>query len=680
MSLSEAVALHVHDGDCVALEGFTHLIPFAAGHEIIRQRRRDLTLVRLTPDLLFDQMIGAGCASRLVFSWGGNPGVGSLHRFRDAIENGWPRPVAIDEHSHAGLTNRYVAGASNLPFAVLRGYAGTTLLEHSTTVATIECPFTGESLAAVPAVRPDVTIVHAQQADRAGNVGLWGIIGVQKEAVLSARRAIVTVEEIVDELTLGVAGTVLPAWVIDAVVEVPGGSWPSYALGYSERDNAFYQEWDGISRDRERFAVWLDENVYDTDAAGRQGAGKPATSSHRQSRKQPVSALARPHRLVLTGGGELAYRIDGPRAGPVLLLSNSLGTAIEMWDPQVTALSGHFRVVRYDQRGHGASSAPAGPYTIDQLARDALELLDELGCEKASVAGVSLGGMVGMHLAASRPERIDRLVLASTSPYLGPAEQWTERARIVRQGGVNAIAPTILERWFTPAYLSAHPNVSAGFMDMFATCSPEGYAACCEAIAAMDQREALAAIKAPTLVVVGADDPTTTPAAGLELQSAIPGAALAVIPNARHIVNVEQADTFTEAVLGHLAGTAIERGMKVRRSVLGDSYVERATASAAGDAGVAAFQRLISETAWGSVWARPGLDRRTRRMLTLAVLVGLGRLEEFELHARAALADAGDGGPDGGRHRRGPPSGVGVRGGAGRQQRLLGPPPGHRTG
>jgi glutaconate CoA-transferase, subunit A len=262
MSLRAAVSRYVHDGDCVALEGFTHLIPFAAGHEIIRQRRRGLTLVRLTPDLLFDQMIGAGCAARLVFSWGGNPGVGSLHRLRDAIESGWPVPLALDEHSHAGLTNRYVAGAAGLPFAVLRGYAGTSLVAHSTTVATIECPFTGESLAAVPAVRPDVTIVHAQQADRAGNVGLWGITGVQKEAVLSARHAVVTVEEVVDELRLGVGGVVLPAWVVDAVVEAPGGSWPSYALGYSERDNAFYEAWDAISRDRAAFAAWLDANVH----------------------------------------------------------------------------------------------------------------------------------------------------------------------------------------------------------------------------------------------------------------------------------------------------------------------------------------------------------------------------------------------------------------------------------
>src|SRR5712664_1671044 len=186
MSMQDAVARHVRDGDVVVIEGFTHLISFAAGHEIIRQRRRDLTLCRLTPDLIYDQMIAAGCASKLVFSWAGNPGVGSLHRFRDAVEHGWPGPLAIEEHSHAGMANRYVAGASGLPFAVLRGYTGTDLVAHTPNIKTVTCPFTGEVLTAVPALRPDVTVIHAQRADRAGNVQLWGIVGVQKEAVLAA--------------------------------------------------------------------------------------------------------------------------------------------------------------------------------------------------------------------------------------------------------------------------------------------------------------------------------------------------------------------------------------------------------------------------------------------------------------------------------------------------------------
>jgi glutaconate CoA-transferase, subunit A len=259
MALAEAVAELVHDGDTVACEGFTHLIPFAAAHEIIRQGRRDLTLVRMTPDLVYDQLIGAGCASALVFSWGGNPGVGSLHRMRDALANGWPAPLRIEEHSHAGMANRYVAGASGLPFAVLRGYAGTDLPAHTATISTVTCPFTGERLAAVAALNPDVTIVHAQRADRAGNVQLWGITGVQKEAVLAARRALVTVEEVVDELEAVPGAVVLPHWVLTAVAEAPRGAAPSYAHGYYDRDNAAYREWDAIGRDRARFTTWLEE-------------------------------------------------------------------------------------------------------------------------------------------------------------------------------------------------------------------------------------------------------------------------------------------------------------------------------------------------------------------------------------------------------------------------------------
>src|SRR5580658_917872 len=241
--LSQAVAELVHDGDSVALEGFTHLIPFGAGHEIIRQRRRELTLVRMTPDIIYDQMIGMGCARRLIFSWGGNPGVGSLHRFRDAVEHGWPAPLELEEHSHAGMANRYVAGASGLPFAVLRGYNGTGLAEVTATIAPITCPFTGQTLTAVSALRPDVAVIHAQRADRAGNVQLWGITGVQKEAVLSSERAVVTVEEIVDVLDPRPDAVVLPAWTVTYVAQVPGGSHPSYAMGYSDRDNDYYAAW-----------------------------------------------------------------------------------------------------------------------------------------------------------------------------------------------------------------------------------------------------------------------------------------------------------------------------------------------------------------------------------------------------------------------------------------------------
>jgi glutaconate CoA-transferase subunit A len=260
-TLSEAVAALVHDGDTVALEGFTHLIPFAAGHELIRQGRRDLTLVRMTPDLIYDQLIGMGCAAKLIFSWGGNPGVGSLHRFRDAVERGWPAPLAIEEHSHAGMANRYVAGASRLPFAVLRGYVGTDLPKVTATIAPITCPFTGEELIAVPALNPDVTIIHAQQADRRGNVAIWGITGIQREAALAASRVIVTVEEVVDSFDPRPFQIVLPSVAVDAVAVVPGGARPSYAYGYYSRDNAFYEAWDEISRDRDTFRAWMERHV-----------------------------------------------------------------------------------------------------------------------------------------------------------------------------------------------------------------------------------------------------------------------------------------------------------------------------------------------------------------------------------------------------------------------------------
>jgi glutaconate CoA-transferase, subunit A len=252
----------VRDGDTVAMEGFTHLIPHAAGHEVIRQRRRELTLVRMTPDIIYDQMIGAGCARKLVFSWAGNPGVGSLHRFRDAVQHRWPGPLELEEHSHAGMANRYVAGASGLPFAVLRGYRGTGLAGRTATIADLTCPFTGEQLTAVAALRPDVTVVHAQRADYAGNVQFWGITGVQKEAVLAAARSVVTVEEIVPELDHRPGAVVLPSWVVGYVAAAPGGAHPSYALGYSDRDNEFYLAWDEISRDRDRFTAWLEENVF----------------------------------------------------------------------------------------------------------------------------------------------------------------------------------------------------------------------------------------------------------------------------------------------------------------------------------------------------------------------------------------------------------------------------------
>ena len=264
MPLADAVARNVRDGQTVSMEGFTHLIPFAAGHEVIRQGRRDLRLVRMTPDIIYDQLIGMGCARGVVFSWGGNPGVGSIHRFRDAIENGWPHPLAIEEHSHADMAGRYQAGASGLPFSVLRGYVGSDLPKHNPNIRSITCPFTGEKLAATPAINPDVAIIHAQRADRQGNVLIEGIVGIQKEAVLAAKAAIVTVEEIVDDLSAPMNACYLPHWVLSAVCEVPNGAHPSYAHGYYGRDNAFCKAWDSISREREPFLEWMKKHVLGT--------------------------------------------------------------------------------------------------------------------------------------------------------------------------------------------------------------------------------------------------------------------------------------------------------------------------------------------------------------------------------------------------------------------------------
>lgn len=282
VSLAEAIGDNVRDGDTVAMEGFTHLIPYAAGHEVIRQGRKDLFLVRMTPDILYDQLIGVGAARGMKFSWGGNPGVGSLHRFRDAVENQWPRPLEIEEHSHAAMANAYEAGAANLPFAMLRGYIGADLPKVNPNIKQVTCPFTSEVLAAVPAIRPDVTIIHAQRADRKGNVLLEGIVGVQKEAVLAAKRSIVTVEEIVDELAPPSPNSVvLPTWAVTAVSHVPGGAFPSYAHGYYPRSNAFYIGWDEIARDRESFAAWIKENVLEAgpEDFARHAGKKPAKAA-----------------------------------------------------------------------------------------------------------------------------------------------------------------------------------------------------------------------------------------------------------------------------------------------------------------------------------------------------------------------------------------------------------------
>ena len=262
VSLSQGIEAVLSDGCSVAMEGFTHLIPHAAGHETIRQGKRRLTLIRMTPDLIYDQLIGTGCAEKLIFSWGGNPGVGSLHRFRDAVENCWPHRLEIEEHSHAAMANAYEAGAANLPFAVFRGYKGVDLPSVNPQIRSVTCPYTGEVLATVPAIRPDAAIIHALKADREGNVLLEGIVGVQKEAVLAAKRSLVTVEEIVDDFGPRNANAViLPSWAVTAIAHVPGGAYPSYAHGYYKRANDFYITWDKIARERETFLAWIKENV-----------------------------------------------------------------------------------------------------------------------------------------------------------------------------------------------------------------------------------------------------------------------------------------------------------------------------------------------------------------------------------------------------------------------------------
>ena len=262
LSLAEAVEDVLRDGDSVAMEGFTHLIPYAAGHEVIRQSRKRLTLIRMTPDLIYDQLVGMGCAEKMVFSWTGNPGVGSLHRVRDAVENGWPQPLALEEHSHAAMANAYEAGAAGLPCAIFRGYIGVDLPKVNPKIKRVTCPFTGEELAAVPALNPDVAIVHALRADRAGNVLLEGIVGIQKQVVLASKRSLVTVEEIVDDFGERSPNTViLPGWTVGAIACVPGGAHPSYAHGYYRRDNAYYKAWDAIARERDTFLTWIKQNV-----------------------------------------------------------------------------------------------------------------------------------------------------------------------------------------------------------------------------------------------------------------------------------------------------------------------------------------------------------------------------------------------------------------------------------
>ena len=327
---------------------------------------------------------------------------------------------------------------------------------------------------------------------------------------------------------------------------------------------------------------------------------------------------------------ELHYLLEGPEDAPVVVLANSLGTTLRVWDDQASALQA--RLLRYDHRGHGGSPVPPGPYKIEDLGRDLLALLDRLGLERVSFCGISIGGMVGMWLASEAPERVERMVLCCTSARLGPPEMWSERAAKVRANGVAEIAGTVLERWFTPAFRESRPEVVERAARMLLGTPAEGYAGCCEAIRDMDLRGRLGEIRAPTLVIAGADDPAI-PLDNAELiRDSVPDARLVVIPRAAHLANVEQPETVTQAILAHLVPV---RGMRIRREVLGDDYVDAAVARTTGF--TADFQDLITRYAWGEIWTRPGLDRRTRSAITLTALMAQGRLEELEIHVRAAL-------------------------------------------
>ncbi|MDQ1397064.1 MAG: 3-oxoadipate enol-lactonase / 4-carboxymuconolactone decarboxylase [Acidimicrobiaceae bacterium] len=327
------------------------------------------------------------------------------------------------------------------------------------------------------------------------------------------------------------------------------------------------------------------------------------------------------------------HAVEGPAGAPVLVLSNSLGTDLHLWEPQMPILRERFRVVRYDHPGHGGTPASHGPLRLDDLAAGVIALLDHIDIATASFCGLSLGGMVGMALASGAPERIERLVLACTSAHLDP-RGWWDRARTVRDEGTAAIAEAVVGRWFTPGFAEANPEVVERFRKMFLASDPSGYASCCEAIAAMDLEPRLAGIRAPTLVVGGAVDAATPPEHSEAIARRIAGSRLVMLADAAHLANVEQPSAFTDAVLDHLDPSAYDRGMRIRRQVLGDAHVDAAAARAAPF--TADFQAFLTTYAWGEVWSRPGLDRRTRSCITVAMLVALGRDEELALHLRAA--------------------------------------------
>jgi len=336
-------------------------------------------------------------------------------------------------------------------------------------------------------------------------------------------------------------------------------------------------------------------------------------------------------------GGAVHYQLDGPEGGPALVLLNALGTTIDLWELQLPALCRYFRVLRYDYPGHGNSAPGPGPRSVESLGDDLCALLDGLGINRAHFCGLSLGGMVGLSIAARFPGRVERLVAACTSATMSASQYWRDRAARVRAEGLGPLRDQLLSRWFSPGFVSTEPAVVARFGDQLLAVDPNSYAAACEALGAVDLTAQLGSIEAPTLILAGALDQATPPGRGLELQAAIPRAGLRVLAEAAHLANVEQPASFVGAMLGQLTGGQWARGLATRRTVLGDQHVDRAMANAAPFS--TDFQELITRYAWGEVWARPGLDRITRRCITIALLVSLGRWEELEMHVRAAAAE-----------------------------------------
>jgi 3-oxoadipate enol-lactonase / 4-carboxymuconolactone decarboxylase len=352
--------------------------------------------------------------------------------------------------------------------------------------------------------------------------------------------------------------------------------------------------------------------------------------------------------LIHANGVELFYDLTGPDGAPVAVFSNSLGTTLEMWDRQVPALSGDYRCLRYDTRGHGRSPARDAPASIADLAGDMAGLMDGLGIHRAHIVGLSLGGMTAQAFAAAYPDRVDRLVLMATSAHVPPPEGWLERAAIVRDKGMKAIVEAVLTRWFTPSFADADAAAVANVRDRFLAIDPKGYAVCCRAIAEMDLRKTIAAIKAPTLILAGADDPATPVAMSEDIRSRIAEAEMVVLPRAAHLLAIERPDIVNPQLRGFLdraaasagqrrAGAAVsfEAGLANRKAVLGVEHVQRSLAKAGSFA--MPWQDFITRTAWGEVWGDPRIPRKTRSFVTLAMMVALHREEEFKLHVRPAL-------------------------------------------